>query len=122
MIHYHFNKEIQVLEVRYEGDISEEDIIKHSLFVANNKNFPRILKIITDSTNAHYTFSPTIIKKLLIYVEESLRNYEFIKDAFIHSNPIETAYSHLLEIEQNHDNYSHRIFSTKKAAIHWLIN
>ena len=122
MIHYHFNKEIQVLEVIYKGDISAEDIIKHSLFVANNKNFPRILKIITDSTNAHYTFSPAIIKKLLKYVEESLRNYEFIKDAFIHSNPVETAYSHLLEIEQNHDNYSHRIFSTKKAAIHWLIN
>ena len=122
MIHYHFNKEIQVLEVTYEGDISAEDIIKHSLYVAHNKSFPRVLNIITDSTKAHYTFSPSIIKELLIYVEESLRNYRFIKDASIHSNPVETAYSHLLEIEQNHDNYSHRIFSTKKAAIHWLIN
>jgi len=122
MIQYHFNRDLQILEVTYEGEISADDIIKHSLYIANNKELPRTLNILTDSTKARHTFSLSIIKELLQYVEKSLQNYDYIKDAFIHSKPVETAYSHIFEKEKKHINYSHRIFSTRKAALNWLNN
>ena len=120
MIKYSFNKDIQVLEVIYHGEIRVEDIISHAQFVSENKELPRKLNILTDSRNAQYSFSLNEGKKLIKLLKQSLRNYEFIKDAFLHSSPRETAFSTLLEIEQQYTNYAHKIFSTREAALEWL--
>lgn len=122
MIKYNFNKDIQVLEVTYEGDINTEDIINHVKYILENYKLPSRLNILTDSRNASYKFDPKRIKELLTLLDKNLKYHDLINDAFIHSKPIETAYSQLVEFENKHSNYSHKTFSTKQAALNWLNN
>jgi len=121
MIRHLFNNELQILEVTYQGQINAEDILKFSSFISTNKELPRKLKILTDATDAHYNFSHSTADELISYLKQNLKNYHSIMDAFIHSKPKETAYSQLLEIEKNYDNYAHKVFATKEAALHWLM-
>jgi hypothetical protein len=120
MIKYTFNEDLQILEVKYEGDIKTEDIINHGQFISKNNTLPRKLKILTDSRNVNYNISPDAIPELTKELKQNLTKYEFIMDAFLHSKPKETAYSILLEVEQKYNNYSHKVFTTKEAAIDWL--
>lgn len=120
MIKCDFNDELQVLEVIYEGDISADEILEHARFIAENKNLPRKLNILTDARNAHYKFKPKETRQILKFLKQSVKKYEFIKDAFIHKAPRETAYSMTIEFNQQHPNYEHKVFSTKQAALIWL--
>ena len=122
MIKHWFNKDMQTLEVTYLGIIRAEEILDFSSFISNNKNFPRKLKILTDAREASYGFGINTVNLLVDPLVRNLKNYHSVMDAFIHSKPKETAYSQLLEIDNRHSNYVHKVFSTKKAALSWLKN
>ena len=120
MIKYTFNEDLQILDVKYEGAINTEDILNHVRFISENNTLPRKLKILTDARNVNYNISPGSIPELTKALKQNLTRYEFIMDAFLHSKPKETAYSLLLEVEQKYNNYSHKVFTTKEAALEWL--
>ena len=117
MIKYNFNEDLQILEVKYEGVINIEDFIKHNQFISENDLLPRKLKILTDARNANYDLSSDSIHKLIEILEPGFTKFEFIKGALLHSKPKETAYSILVEVEQKYNNYSHKVFTTKEAAL-----
>jgi len=120
MIEYKFNHELQILEVSYQGFISSEDILTFYYYVSNNAEFPRNLKILTDARKATYDFNINKATRLISSLKESLKSYESVMYAFIHSKPKETAYSKFLEIEKAHKKYLHKIFATKENALEWL--
>lgn len=120
MIQYSFNSEEGFLEVIYDGIIYPEDIISVSTYISESKTLPGDLRILTDARKATYDFSLETAEKLIELLEKSIRRYDRIMDAFIHENPRETAYSMLLEMENRYDNYSHKVFTNREAAVFWL--
>ena len=122
MVTYYFNESLQILEVIYEGNISFEDIINHGKYLSENNSFPKKLKILTDARNANYNISPTSIPEIQKALKQNLTKFELVMEAFLHSKPKETAYSILLdeEEEQKHNNYSRKVFNAREAALDWL--
>lgn len=121
MITFHFNSEINILEVSYQGKISMEELFEYGRKIRNNKTYPRDLKIFTDATKADYAIKEKDIHTLLRSIEKDVNDYYKVKSAMLHSSPKETAISMILEFEEKIPKYSHRIFSTREAALQWLI-
>lgn len=121
MITYRFNETLQILEVKYKGCITLEDLMEFGNWVATNRELPRELKILTVASDAEYKLVHKDFNKLLLALEHNCRFYSFIKAAYIHHKPMETAYSYLLYHKKNIPNYHHAVFSTYEAAIDWLL-
>ncbi len=49
-------------------------------------------------------------------------HYSWVRAAFIQLSPRETALSFLMEQEISTDKYKHAIFSTRQAALNWLLS
>jgi hypothetical protein len=121
MINYQFNKELQILEVSYEGDIGLDEIIEFGDLVYTDPGLPRDLKILTDATTARYTLTHSELKDLINLLAVHVKAYHSIKAAYIQTQPRETAYSYIVEMEAKLPNYYHAVFSTRQAAINWLL-
>jgi len=121
MITYQFNNELQVLEVSYEGDIGFDEIIEFGDLVYTDPSLPQDLKILTDATIARYGLTHSELKDLINVLFEHVKAYHSIKAAFIQSQPKETAYSYIVEMEAKLPNYYHAVFSTREAALSWLL-
>ena len=121
MISYSFNESLQILEVTYEGDICLDDLIDYGNQICSNEELPRNLKILADATKANYKVTPEDISIVAEYTEKQIEPYESVRAAFIQSKPVETALSHLVEHEINSKKYRHAVFSTRKAALNWLM-
>lgn len=122
MIKYQFNSKNKVLEVTYEGKIKPNEILQYNEFILKNKELPRELKILVDAQTAAYDFSIDTVQELKKMLFENLKFYTFIKVAFLHNNPKETAISMLIEEAENGKNYFHNIFLSREKAIMWLNN
>jgi hypothetical protein len=122
MIKYKFNEELQILEVRYEGSIRISDLMEYGNSVFTDESLPRDLRILTDAKNASYILLPEEIPQVIKMTLKHIKPYNKVKAAFIQSKPIETALSLLLELEFKSGKYKHSVFSTRQAALHWLLS
>lgn len=114
MITYKFNKELQILEVCYEGNIGLDEIIEFGDIVYTDPDLPRDLKILTDATTVRYILNHSELKDLLNVLAEHVKAYQSIKAAFIQSQPRETVYSYIVEMEAKLPNYYHAVFQPGK--------
>ena len=122
MVTEEFNTTTNILEATYTGNVSLTDVVNYIIATKNNKNYPRVLKIISDTKNAIFNFS---IEDLNIIMEEnnkSLESYEGIIDAIIVDNPKNTVLTVLYKELAKSKKYKFEIFATKSAAITWLNN
>ena len=123
MITYIFNKATGILETKFEGDISINDITAYILSLRGDKTLPKKLKIFTDASNGKRT-DDVVPNDLAILIEEnskSLAERDFIFDAFVVSSSLEMALSMLYQELIKAKNYKFGIFSTKEAALNWLM-
>lgn len=122
MISTSFNQQTNILESKFEGNVTLSEVVNYIIATKENKTYPRKLKILTDSIDAIFNFS---IEDLEIIVEEnikSLEKYDLIIDAIIIDDPKNTVLSMLyLELAKT-NKYKFEIFATKSAAIDWLNN
>jgi len=122
MITYELNEETGILETKIEGNIRIEDIINYIIDVRDNKMLPEKIKIFTEASKGKLVekVRKKELEKFLVENKKTLNQKEFIYDAFVVSEPFETAlgllYQDLIEMR----NYKFKIFTTKKAAIAWL--
>lgn len=121
MINFEFNKELNILEVRYSGIISLNDLIEFGNQIYEDNSLPKKLFILTDVTQAEYHIGLNEFPELLNNLQKHVSRFEYVRAAFIQSRPKETAYSILLSTENHIDNYYHEVFYTREAALHWLI-
>jgi hypothetical protein len=122
MITYRFNKAMQILEVNYAGSIDKVDILEFGIWVANNKELPRELKILTNACDAEYKISKVDFNELMVALENNCKFYKCIKAAYTQRKPIETALSTLTSYRSTIPNYFHAVFYSKEAAIAWLLS
>jgi hypothetical protein len=122
MVKEKFNTTTNILETIYSESVTLTDVVNYIIATKNNKQYPRILKIISDTRNAVFNFS---IDDLNIIMEEnykSLENYKGIIDAIIVDDPHNTVLTVLYKELAKTNKYKFEIFSTKTAAISWLKN
>ena len=120
MVKAKFNPNTNILESKFEGNVTLAEIVNYIIATKENNSYPRKLKILTDSSEAIFNFS---IEDLEIIVEEnykSLEKYDFIIDAIILDGLKNTVLSMLyLELAKS-NKYKFEIFATKSAAVSWL--
>jgi hypothetical protein len=121
MISYEFNEELEILEVFYTGDISLLDVLEYGEMIKKDFSLPRDLKILTDATRANYTINPGEISHLHQVMKEQIKPYHSVKTAVIQEKPLETAISMLVDSQGPIQAYQHQVFSSRKAAIKWLL-
>lgn len=122
MITSEFNKETGILEVHYSGNISVSDLIEFGNTVYADQNLPRKLLILTDVKKANYLFRVGDFEEIFNNLKKHLSAFDYIKVAFIQAKPKETAYSILLSEKNPVKNYIRKVFSTRDAAISWLLS
>lgn len=122
MISYHFDKEDKILNVKFQGEISIQDMYDHILWLRENKELPQRLKILSETTEAKWS-EKVGRQELLSFLEEnktSLAQREIIYDAYVISGTFETALGMLYRELNKIKNYNFNVFSTKRAALNWL--
>ena len=118
---YYYNFELQILEVTYDGVISIEDLMEFGNKIMKDKTLPLNLKVLTDATKAVYNFTEDDLTEIAIAFKKNTSHFKSFRGAFIYEEPLGLAYSILFEKKQEVDNYQHKVFSTKQAALKWLI-
>lgn len=122
MLNPGFNPESGIFYTRTSGSIGLEDMYAGIEMIKNADYFPRNLKILENSTETLVTFTvqelPVIMERLMSLNEV----YESIRHAVIHNDPVKTALSLLIQKRNTLSNYKLQVFTTEKAAIHWLNN
>ena len=121
MIHSVFNDKLSILETNFINYISEQDIIDYLLAFKNTPNYPRVVRTLVDTRNASFSFSYKSIKAFNKAKTESLVHYTIVASAVIINNPAKAAISTLYGLIANNKQYKYKVFSTKKAAISWLL-
>ncbi len=122
MITYNFNNETGMLETTFEGKITVVELIDYIESVRDDNTLPKKLKIFSDGSNGRFAtkVNPKELKRFLDINKVTLKQKDFIYDAYVVSGSVEMAlgmlYKNLIKIK----NYKFNIFSTKEAALNWL--
>ena len=122
MITTNFNKRTGILETTIVGEISIEEVFDYIKTLRENKELPTKLKVFSDASKAKFS-EKVGIKDLQEFLEEnetSLKQKDFIYDAFVISSSFEMALGMLYKELNRIVNYKFSVFSTKDAAINWL--
>ncbi len=122
MIKAEFNPDTGILIATFEGVIRIKEIIDYMDATRQNLSYPRKLKILTDASDADYNFSPQDLHAVVEANNRSLEQYEYIIDAIIAANSKTTAITMLYQEFSRTQKYHFRVFSTREAALKWLIN
>ena len=120
MINFTFNSLKNRLDVIYKDIVTLEEIIDYIETVKNDKSLPRKLRIFTIAKNIEMDFKTEDLPKIAYAVNESIKCYDLMIDAFIVDKTKETAFSLLFSNLSNQDKYKFKVFSTEQAAEKWL--
>ena len=120
MISTQFNNSNNILEVKYSGDVSLNQILEYINETKLNSKYPRTLKILTNATEANMSFSPNDVQAIVDANNKSLQNYDYIIDAIIVANPNETALSVFFQLLSENQKYKFKVCSNYETAKLWL--
>jgi len=121
MITKQFNHNSNILEVTYSGEIDIKQILNYQLEINLDTSFPRDLMILTDATNSKIILSTKEVDEIALAIEDLMKKYSLIKNAFLTDSPLPTALSTLYKLSvTSFPTYQFDVFSTKKAALKFL--
>lgn len=122
MVSAKFNHRTAILESKFEGILTINELMECSITIKENGSYPRFLKKLVDFKKAIANFSSN---DLLLLAEEHhkiVENYDFILTAVILDTPKETAFAMLYQNLTKNNKSKFQLFSTREAAIRWLNN
>ena len=123
MINSQLNRETGIYETFFGGQVSFEEIISYISKLKNAKDYPPKLLILTDAIDSTFELSNTEYRQIAELVRRYAAKFELLKDAIILNDPRATAYSLLIRNESiTIPNFRFEIFSTREAAIEWLVS
>ncbi len=122
MIKYFYNNETGILETTIKGEITINDLVEYISALNKDQSLPKKLKILTDASKGKLSedAEPEDLYRIVEINNQSLRIRDFVYDAFIISESLETAMGQLYKEFSKADNYFFNVFSTKEAALKWL--
>jgi hypothetical protein len=118
---YYNNERLDVLEVRASGVLNADDIKNHYLSLSNYKSQNQPVKTLVDFKETTLKLKPHEIASSLENAEQEIGRYAKFKEAIVVNEPYETALVILWgQVLSKAHNYMFKVFSTEKAAYHWL--
>lgn len=120
MIITKFNSLTGILDTKFTGDITAQEIIEYIVDTRNNTSYPRSLKILTDATEANMLLNKNDLSPIVKENIKSLEKYDYMIDAIVISSPKEAALSMLFMELTKTEKYKFKVFSTRTAANYWL--
>ena len=120
MILTEFDHKTGILFTKFEDQITLLEIVEYIRATKNNKEYPRILKILTDATNSNMNLEFEDLEVIVSENYKSIEKYDCIIDAIVLENPKETALSFLYKELVKTGKYKFEVFSTQEAALRWI--
>lgn len=117
-----FNHQTAILESKFEGKISINDLVKYSHTIKENKSYPRFLKILIDSKKAIANFPSNDLALLAEEHFKVVEKYDYMITAIILETPMETAFAMLFQNLIKNNKSKFQLFATREAAMNWLNN
>ncbi len=121
MISSHYNTDLGILEVRYTGRLGYTELKNFHDRLTHDQDIPRELRILTDARDGEYEITEKDVALVLEDIHLQMKSFTYIKAAYIHTKPRETAISLITGEKNTVPNYFHKVFSTQEAALNWLI-
>ena len=120
MVEYNFRAEKGVLYALVTGRIEAEEMMQRTEMLGQRTDLPRDLKILEDAREAVAVFGVSDVKPMLRNIEKHLGNFDSVRHAVVHSNPMNTAFALIADQFRKDKKYRIRVFSTVEAAEKWL--
>lgn len=122
MVFAKFNHQTAILESKFEGKITVNDLVEYSLTIKENTSYPRFLKILIDSKKGIANFPSNDLSLLAEEHHKVVEKYDYIVTAIILETPKETAFAMLFQNLIKNNKSKFQLFATREAAINWLNN
>ncbi|MBC8375050.1 MAG: hypothetical protein H8E26_03325 [FCB group bacterium] len=121
MVKTSFDQHTGILHSTFDGNVTIVEIVDYIRATKNNSEYPRKLKILTDSEHAEMNFSPTDLNLIVEENYKSLERYTFIHDAIVVESPRVTAITMLYQELAKTNKYRFEVFSSRETALQWLV-
>ncbi len=121
MVKTSFDKQTGILHSIFQGEVTIDKLVDYIRATKNNTDYPRKLKIFTDSEHAEMNFSPADLMRIVEENYNSLEKYTFIHDAIVVDSPRVTAITMLYQELAKTNKYKFEVFSSRDAALQWLV-
>jgi len=121
MVKSSFDHDRGILNSSFIGDVSVQELIDYIDATRENRSYPRVLKILTDATQAQMNFPASALTRVVEANFRSLQEYEYIIDAIIIDSPRETAIGMFYQELAKTNKYKFEIFSSRDSAMTWLL-
>jgi hypothetical protein len=109
-----------IIFVKQHGVVTLENMRLGISFLRDNKDLPKNLRILEDSTDVKVTFSIKEIDFLVEALNETTQNFSTVKHAVILNSPVNTVFAMILASKKLVKNYELSVFSSVSAALAWL--
>ncbi len=121
MVYSEFDKKNNILSTHFQSEVDKEEIIDYINTTKLNKDYPRELKIITDSRKSKMIITKKDIPEIVSANNKSLKEYNFIVDAIVIENSQDAQYSLFYKELSKADNYYFHVFADYDKALKWLL-
>ncbi len=117
-----FDSSLGILVFTVENELTSGAVIKYYKNLEKNSDYPRDLKVICFVTATSYPVKPEEVDEMVSALEKCCNNYSMLTEAFVAEDPYSTVITTLFSEKARISNYRSMVFSTKEAALNWLLN
>ncbi|MEX0982829.1 MAG: hypothetical protein WD577_06905 [Bacteroidales bacterium] len=117
-----FDNSLGILILTVENQLAKQFVIDYYNGLAKNNEYPRDLRVICFVTTTNYQIRPEDIDEMVDSLKQASGNYERLTEAFVAEDPYSTVITTLFSEKAQIRNYRSKVFSTKEAALKWLLD
>lgn len=118
---YYYDNDIKVLTYNASGQIEKSYIINFYKHMGENDTYPRTLKTLIDARECTYKFEISDMDEMFAALTDALENYTMVREAIVVEKLFETVFATLFAEGMVHPKYKFKVFSTRQAALNWLL-
>jgi hypothetical protein len=116
-----FDDALGILVLTVENELSSISVIEYYHNLALNRDYPRDLKVLCFITATNYPVKPEDVIAMVGSLKEACSKYTRLTEAFVAEDPYATVITTLFSKKAKIPNYRSKVFSTKEAALKWLL-
>lgn len=119
---FQLQKDTGIYEIQQNGKIKLDTIRLHYQEIMAIETVSHHFKILIDCSAALFDMDINDIERITAYVKHALSRCQKISEAIVVNQPYETAVTTLyLSAHADIPHYNFQVFSTKEAAVDWLL-
>ena len=117
-----FDSSLGILVLTVENELTPGAVIDYYKGLGGNHDYPRELKVICFVTATSYPVRPEDVDEMVGALEKTCDSYNMLTEAFVAEDPYSTVITTLFSEKAKIPNYRSKVFSTKEAALKWLLD